>query len=74
MSDYEADVSLLRGQMANMLSGNDEQMAYVITHALQWVDIDDIIEQGSLSEAVDPEKVINSLRLLALAIEDGTLS
>lgn len=71
MSDYNFDVDVLRGQMANVLAGNEEQFMFVLTNALSQVAADDVIEVGELGDEADAELVVHNLRLIANAIEQG---
>jgi len=77
MSDYNFDTDVLRGQMADQLAGNIEQLAFVLTNALANVSADDVIEAGELgdeaSEGNNADLVIFNLRKIAQAIEDGDL-
>lgn len=74
MSDYSADVGILRGQFSDMLAENDEQFTFVITNALTNVDFDDAIELGQLGDEANQELVVSRLRKMADAIEAGEIS
>jgi hypothetical protein len=74
MSDYTADIGILRGQMGDMLAGNLEQFAFVLTNALSQVAADDVIEAGEIGDEADPVLVVHNLRMIADAIEAGTLT
>ncbi|MBY5988229.1 hypothetical protein [Roseovarius atlanticus] len=74
MSDYNFDVDILRGQMARVLSDNEEQFAFVITEAISKIDISEAIELGQLGDDADADTAIANLRALADAIEAGQLS
>lgn len=73
MTDYTFDTGVLRGQMANALADNVEQFAYVVAGAMEQVAADDIIEVGRLPSECDKELVVHNLRLLASAIESGSI-
>jgi hypothetical protein len=74
MSDYQADISILRGQMAYMLSSNEEQFIYVLSEAMTNITADNVIDAGQLSEDADMELVVFNLRKIADAIESGSVS
>ncbi|MDR6266570.1 hypothetical protein [Roseobacter sp. N2S] len=74
MSDYNFDVDVLRGKMANELAGNIEQFAFVLTNALSHVAADDVIDAGEMGDEADPELVVHNLRSIANAIEAGSLT
>lgn len=77
MSDYYSDVSILRGQMADMLARNEEQFVFVLTNAIKNLNVEDAIEQGALGDEIDGDvdkgHLIISLRQIANAIETDTL-
>lgn len=74
MSDYNFNVGVLRGKMADELAGNIEQFAFVLTNALSQVAADDIVDAGQMGDEADPELVVHNLRLIANAIESGSLT
>lgn len=74
MSDYYFEAGMLRSEMADKLTDNVEQFAFVITNALSNVTADEVIELGQLGDEADPELVILNLRMIAKAIEDGQIS
>ncbi len=74
MSDYHTHVSILRGEMADLLSTNAEQFAFVITNAFTDVDIGEAIELGEMGDEANPREAIENLRKLADAIEAGEIT
>lgn len=74
MSDYHTYISLLRGELVEMLSSNEEQLLYVLTETLSKVAVDSAIEAGQLSPESNPELVVFNLRKIADAIESGDVS
>jgi DNA polymerase II small subunit/DNA polymerase delta subunit B len=74
MTDYTADASILRDQMVDIISGNAEQVIYVVTGVMGLVIAADVIEGGEMNPDVDRDLVIANLRRLADDIENGDLS
>jgi hypothetical protein len=72
--DYHTYVDFGRDTMAEMLSNNIEQLAYMLTTVLTDVTAADIVDCGSMGCDSDPELVVFNLRKLADAIEHGDLS
>lgn len=75
-SDYSFETDVLRGQMARVLSGNEEQFVHVLSDALMDVDVERAIEQGQLGDTAEnyPDEVVKRLRKIADAIEDGKIT
>ncbi len=69
MSDYNFDVGVLRGKMADELANNEEQFVFVLSNALSNVDMVYALDMAQLGDEADPEAVVKNLRLLADAIE-----
>lgn len=76
MSDYRFQTDVLRGQMARELGSDEEHFVFVISDALVGIDIDHAIELGELGDEAEnnPCEVVNRLRKLACAIEDGEIT
>lgn len=77
MSDYQTEVGITRDRMSAMLLNNDEQLAYVICEALAcFADLQPVIDLGELGPdaALDPKAVVDHLRTIADAIENGEIS
>ena len=73
MTDYNFDVDVLRGKMADTLASNTEQFAFVITNAITDIHMGDVIDEGRLGDEANAITVVTNLRLLADAIEKGVL-
>lgn len=74
MSDYYFSTGMLRGQMADTLSENEEQFVFVLSQALSRISADDVIELGELSDEADRDLVIANLRMIADATEGGDIT
>lgn len=74
MSDYSTEANISRDDMANMLAGNEEQLAYVLSEVLTRVDIDDVLMLGNLGDEAEPDVVRENLDKISNAIKLGHLA
>ena len=76
MSDYYMYLGVTRDRMGEALRENDEQLIYVIASALAGGPVDDAIELGTLPDLDDrdTDQVVENLRRIADAIEQGEVS
>jgi len=76
MSDYYMNLGVLRDTMAEALRENDEQLVYVIVSALTGGPVDEAIRMAMLPadcSQTDRAQVVENLRNIARAIEDGVI-